>query len=110
MVGRPALITTGWEGSKNVGAKIFRDCSGGFFNNPLLDDDGVFRRVPLLQAYENELHESLSLALTRVATGSPIIEMVVETNEDSDDLFLEWITIGEIAIPVDQVNVIFGIK
>ena len=76
--------------------------SGGFFNNPLLDDDGVFRRVPLLQIYENQLHESLALALTRAATGSPAIEMVVGTNEDSDDLFLEWITIGEIAIPVDH--------
>lgn len=76
--------------------------SGGFFNNPLLDDDGVFRRVPLLQTYKNELHESLALALTRAATGSPTIEMVVETNEDSGDLFLEWVTIGEIAIPVDH--------
>ncbi|MCK4833830.1 MAG: adenylate/guanylate cyclase domain-containing protein [Gammaproteobacteria bacterium] len=76
--------------------------SGGFFNNPLLDDDGVFRRVPLLQTYENELHESLALALARAATGSPVIEMVVETNSDSDDLFLEWVTIGEIAIPVDH--------
>ena len=76
--------------------------SGGFFNNPLLDDDGVFRRVPLLQTYKNELHESLALALTRAATGSPVIEMVVETNEDSGDLFLEWVTIGEIAIPVDH--------
>jgi len=76
--------------------------SGGFFNNPLLDDDGVFRRVPLLQIYENELHESLALALTRAATGSPAIEMVVETNQDSADLFLEWVTIGEIAIPVDH--------
>ena len=76
--------------------------SGGFFNNPLLDDDGVFRRVPLLQTYENELHESLALALTRAATGYPAIEMVVETNQDSADLFLEWVTIGEIAIPVDH--------
>jgi len=84
--------------------KLLQDSafSGGFFNNPLLDDDGVFRRVPLLQIYENELHESLALALARAATGSPNIEMVVETNEDSDDLFLEWVTIGEIAIPVDH--------
>lgn len=76
--------------------------SGGFFDNPLLDNDGVFRRVPLLQTYKNELHESLALALTRAATGSSSIEMVVETNNDSKDLFLEWITIGEIAIPVDH--------
>lgn len=76
--------------------------SGGFFDNILLDGDGVFRRVPLLQVYNNELHESLALALTRVATGSPSVEMVVANNENSDDLFLEWVTIGEIAIPVDQ--------
>ena len=84
---------------KSLQASAF---SGGFFNNPLLDEDGVFRRVPLLQTYENELHESLALALTRAATGSPAIEMVVETSQDSDDLFLEWVTIGEIAIPVDH--------
>lgn len=76
--------------------------SAGFFNNPLLDDDGVFRRVPLLQTYENELHESLSLALARVAIGQPAIEMVVKANDNSYDLFLEWITIGELAIPVDH--------
>ena len=76
--------------------------SGGFFDNPLLDNDGVFRRVPLLQTYKNELHESLSLALTRVATGSPTIEMIVNTADDSHDLFLEWLKIGELLIPVDH--------
>ncbi len=76
--------------------------SGGFFDNPLLDNDGVFRRVPLLQTYKNELHESLSLALTRVATGSPTIEMIVNTTDDTHDLFLEWLKIGELLIPVDH--------
>jgi adenylate cyclase len=75
---------------------------GGFFDNPLLDDDGVFRRVPLLQVYGNQLHESLALALARAATGSPGIELVVESGNDSRDLFLEWVTIGTLAIPVDQ--------
>ncbi|MBL4711498.1 MAG: adenylate/guanylate cyclase domain-containing protein [Gammaproteobacteria bacterium] len=76
--------------------------SGGFFNNPLLDEDGVFRRVPLLQSYKNELHESLALALTRVAMGSPAIEMVVEISGDTNDLFLEWVKIANLAIPVDH--------
>ena len=76
--------------------------SAGFFNNPLLDDDGVFRRVPLLQTYKSELHESLALALTRVATSSPDIEMVVSANSDGQDLFLEWVRIGELVIPVDH--------
>ena len=76
--------------------------SGGFFDNPLLDDDGVFRRVPLLQVYDNQLYESLALALTRAATNSANFEMIVETNNDGHDLFLEWVNIGEIAIPVDH--------
>ena len=80
--------------------------SGGFFDNPLLDNDGVFRRVPLLQTYKNELYESLSLALTRVAIGSPVIEMLVKTNEDTDDLLLEWLKIGERLIPVDHQSAI----
>jgi len=84
--------------------KLLQDSalSGGFFNNTLLDSDGVFRRVPLLQIYKNQLYESLALALTRVVTGSPPIEIVVETDGDNNDLFLEWVTIGEMAIPVDN--------
>ncbi len=76
--------------------------SAGFFDNPLLDDDGVFRRVPLLQAYKDQLYESLALALIRTVTGSPPIEMVVAANNNGGELFLEWISIGEMTIPVDH--------
>ncbi len=76
---------------------------GGFFDNPSLDDDGVFRRVPLLQQYDGQLHESLALALARTALGSPKIELIVETSADNkNDLFLEWVKIGDIYIPVDE--------
>ena len=77
--------------------------SGGFFDNPLLDKDGVFRRVPLLQEYDGALHESLALSVTRVALGSPRIELVVESeNEKGGDLFLESVKIGDTYIPVDD--------
>jgi len=77
--------------------------SGGFFDNPLLDDDGVYRRVPLLQEYEGALYESLALALTRTALGSPALELIVEPNPDNnDELLLEWLKIGDIIIPVDE--------
>ncbi len=77
--------------------------SGGFFDNPLLDDDGIFRRVPLLQVYDGQLHESLALALTRAAIGSPRVELVVETNgSNNQEMFLEWVKIGETLIPVDE--------
>ena len=77
--------------------------SGGFFDNPALDDDGVFRRVPLIQEYDGQLHESLAMALARTAIGSPQIELVVETNADNpNDLFLEYVKIGDLRIPVDE--------
>lgn len=75
---------------------------GGFFDNPLLDDDGVFRRVPLLQTYGNQLHESLALALARAAIDSPDLELLVESSNDGSDFFLERVAIGDIIIPVDQ--------
>ena len=85
--------------------KILQDSaySGGFFDNPALDDDGVFRRVPLIQEYNGQLHESLALALARTAIGSPQIELIVESDtENSNDLFLEWVKIGNLRIPVDE--------
>ena len=76
---------------------------GGFFDNPMIDDDGVFRRVPLLQEYEGALYESFALALARTALGSPKVELLVESDPDNNnELFLEWLKLGERVIPVDQ--------
>ena len=92
---------------KNVTSnlKILQDSaySGGFFDNPAVDDDGVFRRVPLLQEYNGQLHESLALALARTAIGSPKIELIVESdNGNSNELLLGWVQIGDLTIPVDE--------
>jgi adenylate cyclase len=75
---------------------------GGFFDNPLVDDDGVFRRAPLLQQYDNRLYESLPLALARSAVDSPDLELVVATSTDDQPDLLEWLKIGNLAIPVDE--------
>ena len=76
---------------------------GGFFDNPLLDDDGVFRRVPLLQDYDGQIHESLALALTRAALGSPKIVLDIQSSDETKkELFLEGVAIGETYIPVDD--------
>ena len=44
--------------------------SAGHFN-PLPDDDGVTRRVPMLAEYEGAYYEPLSLAVVRLMLGSP---------------------------------------
>ena len=77
--------------------------SAGFFDNPLLDDDGVYRRVPLLQEFDDQLYESLPLALVRSALGSPRLELLVRTAADQNDprAILEWVKIEDRLIPVD---------
>lgn len=89
--------------SANLAILQSRAHGGGFFDNPMIDDDGVFRRVPLLQEFEGALYESFALALARTALGSPKLELVVESNPDNNnELLLEWLKLGELLIPVDQ--------
>jgi adenylate cyclase len=91
--------------SYTANLKILQDAAygGGFFDNPLLDEDGVFRRVPLLQQYGDQVHESLALALTRAALGSPRVELIAASNESNQqELFLEGVKIGDTVIPVDE--------
>lgn len=44
--------------------------SGGHFN-PLVDFDGISRRVPLVAEYKGQYYEALSLAMVRVLLGQP---------------------------------------
>jgi adenylate cyclase len=64
---------------------------GGFFDNPLSDDDGVFRRAPTLQSYEGDLYESLSMAVAQLYLDEPLS---IERNN-------EWLYIGDHSVPVD---------
>ncbi len=65
---------------------------GGFFDNPLSDDDGVFRRAPTLQSYQGGLYESLSLATVQLHLDEPL--SIGENNE--------WLYVGEHRVPVDE--------
>jgi adenylate cyclase len=78
---------------------------GGYFDNPLVSGDGVFRRVPLVQTHEGQLYSSLALATTRAFLGNPEIEFDIETDggKNSQDYYaLETISVGEHRIPVDN--------
>jgi len=79
--------------------------SGGFFDNPLVSEDGVFRRVPLVQTHDGHLYSSLALAITQAFLGNPKIELGVETggSKNGQDYYaLETISIGNYRIPVDN--------
>jgi adenylate cyclase len=73
---------------------------GGFFSNPLTDEDGVMRRVPLFIEYEGALYESLALATVRTHLDAEIEPIVVEASGDYPPL--EGLRVGNKEIPLDE--------
>ncbi|MEX1081427.1 MAG: adenylate/guanylate cyclase domain-containing protein [Halofilum sp. (in: g-proteobacteria)] len=72
---------------------------GGFFDNPLVSSDGVFRRVPLLQNHGGQLYEMLALATARAALDWP--RLTLEMVESGTYRALEAVRIGGRRIAVD---------
>jgi adenylate cyclase len=74
---------------------------GGFFENPIADSDGVFRRAPMLQLYNGELYSSLSLAAAQAFLGRKP-ELTVKQSNDGSYQSIEEIRLGSHIIPVDD--------
>jgi adenylate cyclase len=84
--------------------------SGGYFDNPFVDADGVFRRVPLVQAYEGYLFASLALATTQAHLDTAGIDLVVETEGSkggTEYYALESINLKNYRIPVDANGAVY---
>ncbi len=71
---------------------------------PLVDEDGIIRRVPMLAEYQGQYYEPLSLAVFRALAGQP----KVEAGFAPEGRFLsrgyaglEWLEVGPRRIPVD---------
>ncbi len=80
-----------------------RAASGaGFFSNPLVDEDGVFRRVPLLHEYQGALYESLALATARIYLSSPVDVVLAEAEKHSGYYPLEALSIGAVTVGLDE--------
>ena len=77
--------------------------SAGHFT-PAVDADGVVRRIPMLYEFEEQQYESLSLAIARaVLNAEEIIPGYVEgASAGQKYTGLEWLQIGQRAIPVDR--------
>lgn len=76
--------------------------AGGFFDNPLVDEDGIFRRVPVLQEFQGGLYESLALSVARLALDSPEIIVTIPPEASGDGYYaIEYLSLGEKTIPVD---------
>src|SRR5204862_1766284 len=60
--GRDIHFDTGWSGHTGNLAAYQKNAAAAGHINPLVDDDGVTRRVPMLLEFEGAYYEALSLA------------------------------------------------
>ncbi len=96
----PFVTAAGFTGS--LAALQDNAIDGGFFDSPLIDSDGVFRRAPLVQRYRGDLYPSLALAVARVALGSPGVALDFANANALDGVNLESFSLGDLSIPVDE--------
>ncbi len=100
-----SLGITTWNGfGANLPAFQQKAASGGHFV-PLIDFDGISRRVPLLVEYQGAYYEALSLAMVRLLLGMPPVTPVF-AGDGGDYAGLEWLDLktprGDVRIPVDE--------
>lgn len=74
--------------------------SMGFFDNPNIEVDGLYRRVPLIQLYENGFYPSLALAVTRKAIGD--LDYYVKVEQVGSYAAIDQVQLGSLVIPVDE--------
>lgn len=74
--------------------------AAGYFDTPVIDEDGKVRRIPLYQRYQGGLYESLALAVARIAAGDPPLELAFARRQGRFSR-LEYLLLGERRIPVD---------
>jgi adenylate cyclase len=103
-VGGRQLNFTRWHGyGANLPLFMTGAASAGHFN-PMIDFDGVVRRVPMVVEYAGAYYESLSLAMVRTALGSPKLQLGF-SGSDKNYTGLEWLGMdveqGSLRIPVD---------
>ena len=95
-----AVQATGFAGNIEI---LQRDALGaGFFSNPVVDDDGVYRRVPLLVEYNGAMYSSLALAAVQSYIGIDAEPLLAPgASNESDYPALEALDLAGINIPLD---------
>jgi adenylate cyclase len=101
--GRNIAFTT-WQGYGGNLAEFTRAAAGGGHFNPVVDFDGVVRRVPMIAQLDGAYYEALSLAMVRAILGNPKVEagFAGQGLLQKGYAGLEWLKVGPLTIPVDD--------
>lgn len=76
--------------------------AGGFFSNPLIDEDGITRRLSLLVEYQGALFESLALAVARTYLDEIIEPEFGEAEIQEGIPILEALLLDMRVLPIDS--------
>ena len=106
--GHNVRITT-WRGYGGNLPEFEKNAAAAGHFNPIVDDDGVVRRVPMLAELDGAYYESLSLAMVRtyiaLENGGrlPRVEpgFAPQSMINKGYSGLEWLQVGPLRIPVD---------
>jgi len=101
--GRNIAFTT-WQGYGGNLAEFTRSAAGGGHFNPVVDFDGVVRRVPMIAELNGAYYAALSLAMVRAILGDPKVEagFAGQGLLQKGYAGLEWLKVGPLTIPVDD--------
>jgi len=106
--GKTIAFTT-WSGFGGNLPEFQKSAVNAGHFNPMVDFDGVSRRVPMLVEHEGKYYESLSLAMVRSVLGKPpLVPGYAEPSALSSRSYsgLEWLELptarGTMRIPVDE--------
>ncbi len=93
-----------WDGYDGNLPDLQKAAASSGFINPLVDADGVVRRLPMVMEYGNAYYESLPLAMVRTLLGDTRL-LPGWGGEQNDNANLEWLEIQspqeKLRIPVD---------
>lgn len=85
---------------------IFSDAArvSGFFDNPSVDSDGVYRRAALIQQYGDDLYPSLALSVARLAiSGETLAEVdLVDLTTLNEQISVGKVQLGRFIIPLSE--------
>ncbi len=101
------IIFTRWVSCGGNLPEFQKAAAGAGHFNPLVDLDGVSRRVPLLVEYNGKYYESLALAMVRNLLGNPPITPGYPETSPGSYAGMEWLDLkaaggGVMRIPVDE--------
>lgn len=98
------IVFTSWNGYGANLPEFQKAASAAGHFNPLVEEDGVVRRVPMLAEYNGAYYESLSMAMVRALLGKSAVLPGFEGGRDYAGLeWLELVSDGvSLKIPVDE--------